>query len=193
MNKKLIDFVIELEKIIKLESPLRDPSITIVHCPVKNIKEIYTSFIRAMNEFEIRYNNWEWAPLNMEQELFKVLTEFEYTGGDNYVRSCSRADLKRDLRASVLTEMINNVEQKVDDLLSQKKTTDSPPFLLILNMHACYNYIQTKDIISRIISKKGILILILYLDQGLSRLNPDEDESYKLANYNVHSEHIQVN
>lgn len=184
---KLIDY---LEKIIRKEEPLRQPPIVIIHCPVELIKNIYMSLVSTLRKLKTKHQQWNYYLLNIEKEIFGILEELDYIGGENYTLTCAREDLERDLSTSVLQELIELVENKIDEILNENLANDYPPFMFLLNMHSCYNYIQTKDIISRIISKEGILILILYLELGLSKLNPDEDESYKLANYNVHSIHI---
>ncbi|MFW9994942.1 MAG: hypothetical protein ACFFD4_23070 [Candidatus Odinarchaeota archaeon] len=190
MSKSFEQFVEYLEKIITKEEPLRQPPIVIVHCPVKLIKDIYISLVAKLKELKVKHGQWNYYLINMEKKMFDILAELDYIGGDNLALTCSREDLKKDLSASVLKEMVSSVESEIDRIIAANTSSQHPPFVILMNIHGCYDYIQTKDIISRIINKERILILVLYLELGLSEINPEEDESYKLANYNVHPVHI---
>lgn len=184
-------FFEKLEKIIKKEEPLRQPPITVVHCPKESIKELYLTFRSKLKEFKLRYSDWNYYLINMEKELFKILDDLEYTDGDKFALNCTREDLTKDLKSSVLQDLIGVIEAQIDQQIKNNKDISYLPFVVLLNIHGCYSFIQTKDIISRIINKKDILIVILYLELSISKLKTKEDESYKLANYNVHSVHIK--
>ena len=187
--EKLFD---NLDKIIKKEEPLRQPPIMIVHIPANSIKELYTSFRSKLKDFKMRHSEWNYYLMNVEKELYKVLDEQYYTDKFNTALKSTRDQLVNGLKSGVLDDFVAAIENKIDQCIKENVNNSSPPFFVLLNMHAFYNHIQTKDIISRIINKSNILILILYLDLSLTDLKIQKEEAYKLANYNVHTIHIEL-
>ena len=181
-----------MEKLIKGEEPLRQPPIYVVHIPPNLVKELYTTFIAQLKEFKVRNPKWDYLQINMEKELFKILDELQYTDGAKTALTGTREELKSGLESSVKNDLIRKVETLIDSFSSNYDNFRSPPFVALLNMHACYPYIQTKDIISTIINKSDILIIIFYLDLSLTNAKSQEDEIYRLGNYGVHSIHINT-
>ena len=175
-----------LGKYVRGELPLRDPSITIIHCQMEYLKTIHKELIFLTIELKIRHPDWNYRILNAEKILFDILRKLRYIDKDNFALSCSRDEFKTNLEGSGKTEFINKIKEELDSLKNNNKINDHPPFLIVLNMHACYNFIQTKDIIAQLINQKGVLLLITYLE-GFKR---EKEPSYKEANYNVNTVYI---
>jgi len=175
-----------LERIIKKEARLRQPPISIIHCPEIYLKEIYIQYVAMLKRLKKRYSEWDYKILNAEKLLFNILKKLEYIDGYCDAKDCRREELAKDLKSSIKDELINTIQEHIQILLKEHNLDGPPSFLVIFNMHACYNYIQTKDLIATIHNlKKDILILILYLQRRSD--SSSSAEAYKEANYNVNS------
>lgn len=174
-----------LEKIIKREIPLRDPSISVVHLSKENIVEGYKHFLKILERLKVKYTNWEYKLVNLEKVFFDFLKKRRYIEKQEFVKSTERNVYKKDLKNSILKDIMDYIQNEVTLLKGKIKTEGNPPFLVLLNMHSTYPYIQTKDIISQIINEKGVYIIILYISDIKHQYG--EIESYKIGNYMVHS------
>ncbi|MHA1757296.1 MAG: hypothetical protein ACTSVV_11040 [Promethearchaeota archaeon] len=185
----------KLEKIITKEEILRDPSITIIHISKKDYMHGSKSIVQLLKKLNSKYDNWKFFTFNAEKEVFDILKEFRYIDKQKFVLTCEREELQEDLRNSVKTMLINRIEKKIEEIKEESQShLDADPYvLLVFNMHSNYDYIQIKDLIARINNKKGVYILILYLDTTLKensklRVNQNSDDlPYKHANYNVNT------
>jgi len=173
----------KLVEIIKREKKLRNPSITVVFCPEKHVKEIYLLYIAMLKQLKQENPSWNYELVNAEKLLFDILKEFEYIDGEKFASKCERELLAGDLENSVREELVNTIQNRIQNLIKDK-LDGPPPFLIILNMHACYNFIKTGNLIAQIhpIGSKA-LVLILYLQK--ERGQDSQKEVIKEANYNV--------
>lgn len=175
-----------LEQIITGNIPLRDPSISVVHITPENIEKAHRKILQLFNQFKDKYSQWNFKVVNIEAILFEILKKLRYLKKPFFAKDCRRSELSNDMQNSIKKDLILKVEMEIKKLKeSQQKSSKNPSILLIMNFHAAYPYIQTKDLIARIINEKGILILILYLQ--VDKKTSFEKESYKSANYNVHT------
>lgn len=178
----------ELEKIICKEVPLREPSICVVHIRKKHIEEVYRTFIQMLKKMKTKYSDWNYKLFNIEETFFKILKEIGYLDDDNLVLECEREELSADLKGSVLIDIIKEIKNTISELKEYPQASEYPPFLILLNIHSTYSYIQTKDVISQIINKKGVFIIILYLEED--KTHKSEKQIYKKANYNVQTYYL---
>ena len=178
---------------IQGKDPLRQPPITIVHFPVEGIKELYTTLRDKLTGFQMKYSGWKFYSLNIEKEIFMILRKLEYTHGDKYALTESRSDLKSDLSNSIKQDLLRKIGELVSKASKENGKNRYPPFVFLLHIHSFYDYIQSKDIITEIINQNNVQIIIPYLETSLTKSNQKGDEIYKLANYNVHSVHINAN
>jgi len=182
----------KLKKIITGESRLRNPPISVIYCPEKLIKEIYIQYIALLKQLKREFPSWNYEILNSEKILFNILKDFEYIAGDEFIKNCDREIFAKDMYTSVKSELIKKIQEKIDYIINNYKEGLPPPFLVILNIHACYHYIQTKDIISSIYNTKNkILILILYLQKEMEPTS--QKEIFKKANYNINTYYLFEN
>jgi len=172
-----------LKQYIRGELPLRDPSITVIHCSVEILKTIHKEIVLFTKEQQVRHPNWNYRIINAEKLLFDILRDYGFIDNENFAQSCSREELKTNLEGSGKTDFIKKIKEEIDSLKEINETKEHPPFLILLNMHACYNFIQTKDVIAQLINQKGVLLLITYLE-GFRK---EKDPLYKEANYNVNT------
>jgi len=172
-----------LKQYIRGELPLRDPSITVIHCSVEILKTIHKEIVLFTKEQQVRHPNWNYIIINAEKLLFDILRDYGFIDNENFAQSCSREELKTNLEGSGKTDFIKKIKEEINSLVEINETKEHPPFLILLNMHACYNFIQTKDVIAQLINQKGVLLLITYLE-GFRK---EKDPLYKEANYNVNT------
>jgi len=172
-----------LKQYIRGELPLRDPSITVIHCSVEILKTIHKEIVLFTKEQQVRHPNWNYIIINAEKLLFDILRDYGFIDNENFAQSCSREELKTNLEGSGKTDFIKKIKEEINSLVEINETKEHPPFLILLNMHACYNFIQTKDVIAQLINQKGVLLLITYLE-GFRK---EKDPPYKEANYNVNT------
>ncbi len=175
-----------LGKYIRGELPLRDPSITVIHCSVEILQIVHKEFVLFTKELRIRHPNWYYKILNAEKLLFDILRDYGYIDNENFAQSCNREELKTDLEGSGRTDFLKKIKEELNSLKEINKIIEHPPFLILLNIHACYNFIQTKDVIAQLINQKGVLLLITYLE-GFRK---EKDPPYKEANYNVNTVYL---
>jgi hypothetical protein len=181
------EFEHHLKKIITKEIPLRDPYISVIHITHQHIQEAYVQFLLIFKRLIEKHSAWMYETFNLEHQFYKILDKLRYTKKPNYAETCEREELASDMKHSIKSELIKSITSKLDELNAEfkKNSSNPPPLLFLMNIHSIYPYIQTKDIISRIINKKGILILIPYLQSKLH--HNYEHEPYKDANYNVNT------
>jgi len=183
--QKLAQYELELEKIIKKETPLRDPSISVIHLSKENLEEGYKHQISILKRFKGKYSNWDYKLLNIEKSFFEILKKRRYLEKQQFVKKTSRDVYKNDLKNSIMNDVMDEIQNEVYLLKEKCKHEGNPPFLVLINMHSTYPYIQTKDVISRVINEKGVYIIILYVSD--LKHQQGEIESYKYGNYMVHS------
>jgi hypothetical protein len=156
----------KLERIINKEVPLKNPPISIIHSPEKHIKEIYLQYVSMLKRLKSQHPSWDYKILNAEKILFDILRDLDYIDGCKDANTCDRNKLANDLRDSIKDDLIQKIQEGIQILTENNEVRSPPPFLVILNMHACYNYIQTKDLISSLHNlQTNILVLILYLER----------------------------
>jgi hypothetical protein len=172
-----------LEKIIKKETPLRDPSITVVKIPAVNAENILKRHQLLLRKFKKKYKNWTYKTLNLEKQFFEKLKAREFTDGEQVVNNCDRQEFENDMRNVVLNDLIGDVEREIHELKDSYRKDGRPPFLVLLNMHSTYPFIETGDVISRIINEKGVFVIILYISGITYRI--EDAEPFKNANYTV--------
>lgn len=179
----LEDYKLKLKNIIKREIPLRDPAITVIHCPKNNFQQKCVSFMSLISQLHDEFSEWRYRIINAEELLFSLLDEAGYTAEELFVKTNSRDDLRRDLKSNITKKFLSTIDSEIVALKEQynPQMKNPPPFLIIINMHACYNFIQTKDLIAEIFNQKGVLVLVLYFQYQ------DNANFYKEANYNVES------
>ncbi|MFX0170294.1 MAG: hypothetical protein ACFE9L_00080 [Candidatus Hodarchaeota archaeon] len=175
-----------LNQYILGELPLRDPSITVIHCPKEILIIVHKEFVLFTKEQQIRHPNWHFRIINAEKLLFEILRDYGYIDNEKFAQSCNREELKIDLEGSGRIDFIKKIKEELNKLKETKQTKEHPPFLILLNIHACYNFIQTKDVIAQLINQKGVLLLITYLE-GFRK---EKDSPYKEANYNVNTVYL---
>ena len=178
--KKDLEF---FEQILTKEVPLRAPGISILHILAKEASEIYRRLKLEFQGFQQKYPSWQYLSVNCEQILFEILDDYGYTDQEMFVKSCTREDLANDLSASAKDTFINKIKSKINDFVDSYEIESFIPFVLVENIHACYYYIQTKDIIVEIINRQNALILIPYIEKRQDIVNTE----YKNANYNVNT------
>ncbi len=183
--QKLKQYEIELEKIITLENPLRDPSISVIHLSKENIVEGYKQYLTILERLKVKFSNWEYKLLNIEKKFFEILKKRRDIEKQQFVKTTERATFKKDLIDSRMWDLMDDIQNEVYLLKEKCQHEGNPPFLVLLNMHSTYPYIQTKDVISRVINEKGVYIIILYVSDIKHQLG--EIESYRYGNYMVHS------
>ncbi|MHA1679397.1 MAG: hypothetical protein ACTSUE_00160 [Promethearchaeota archaeon] len=186
IEKKFEEYQGELEKIIKKEVPLRDPAISIVKISVKHVKEVFQRHITLFDKLKKIYSGWTYQIINIEQMFFDLLKKRRYIEGKEFARTMDRKGFSKKIRGSVVNDLVENVETVIQELKETENSEKYPPFLLILNMHSTYPYIETGDVISRIINEKGVYVLILYINE--KEFSQEDSEPYKHANYTVHSQ-----
>ena len=174
-----------LERIIKKEVPLRDPSITVVKIPVSNAEDIIKRHQLMLKKFKGKFADWTYKTLNVERVFFDALKARDFTEGIQVVKDCDRKEFEDDVRNAILSDLIERIEKEIHALKNIRGADGKPPFLVLLNMHSTYPFIETGDIISRIINEKGVYVIILYVIGDKYRM--EESEPYKHANYTVHS------
>jgi hypothetical protein len=101
------------------------------------------------------------------------------------VKKTERNIYKNDLKNSIMNDVMDIIQNEIYLLKEKCSHNGNPPFLVLINMHSTYPYIQTKDVISRVINEKGVYIIILYVSEF--KHHKGEIESYKYGNYLVHS------
>ncbi len=175
----------ELEKIITLDTGLRDPSISVIHLSKENLTEGYMHFLTILKRLKSKYTNWEYKLLNIEKYFFEILKKRRYIEKQQFVKNTEREVYKKDLETSILNDLMDIIQNEVYILKEKCSYKGNPPFLVLINMHSTYPYIQTKDVISRVINEKGVYIVILYASEF--KHHQAEIESYRYGNYLVHS------
>ena len=189
MNEKILQkleqYELDLEKIITRETPLRDPSITVIHLSKENIVEGYNQYLTILERLKVKFSNWEYKLLNIEKKFFEILKKRRDIEKQQFVKTTERATFKKDLIDSRMRDLMDDIQKEVYLLKEKCQNQGNPPFLVLLNMHSTYPYIQTKDVISRVINEKGVYIIILYVSDIKHQLG--EIESYRYGNYMVHS------
>ena len=185
INQKLEQYELDLEKIITRDSPLRDPSISIIHLSKEKVTEGYKHYLTILKHLKSKYTNWEFKLLNVEKCFFEILKKHRYIEKQQFVKKTERDIYKNDLKNSVMNDLMDIIQKEVYLLKEKSKLEGNPPFLVLLNMHSTYPYIQTKDVISRVINEKGVYIILLYVSDR--RHHQGEIESYRYGNYLVHS------
>ncbi|KKM79769.1 hypothetical protein LCGC14_1346580 [marine sediment metagenome] len=185
ITQKLDQYEFELEKIINREMPLRDPSISVIHLSKENIVEGYNQYLTILERLKVKFSNWEYKLLNIEKKFFEILKKRRDIEKQQFVKTTERATFKNDLKNSIKKDLMDGIQNEVYLLKEKCKHEGNPPFLVLLNMHSTYPYIQTKDVISRVINEKGVYIIILYVSDIKHQLG--EIESYRYGNYMVHS------
>jgi hypothetical protein len=183
--QKLEQYKLELEKIITRETPLRDPSISVIHLSKENVAEGYKHFLTILKKLQGNYTNWEYKILNIEESFFEILKKRRDIEKQQFVKTTERDVFKNDLIVSRMKDLMDEIQNEVKLLKEKCKHEGNPPFLILINMHSTYPYIQTKDVISRVINEKGVYIIILYVSD--IRHQQGEIESYRYGNYLVHS------
>jgi len=183
--QKLAQYELELEKIIKREIPLRDPSISIIHLSKENVVEGYKHHLSILKRLKGKYTNWDYNLLNIEKLFFEILKKRRYLEKQQFIKTTERDVYKNDLKNSIMNDLMEKIQNEIHLLKDKCKQDGNPPFLVLINMHSTYPYIQTKDVISRVINEKGIYIIILYVSDV--KFHQKEIESYKYGNYMVHS------
>ncbi|MHA1371799.1 MAG: hypothetical protein ACTSRA_19025 [Promethearchaeota archaeon] len=186
IEKKFEEYREKLERIIKKEVPLRDPAITIVKISVEYVKEVFEKHILLFNKLKNVYPNWTYKIINIEKIFFMLLKKRKYIEWKEFARTMERKGFSKKIQRSIITDLVGEVEKVINELKNSKYSDKYPPFLLILNMHSTYPYIETGDVISRIINEKGVYIIILYIYR--KKYKKDEPEPYKHANYMVQSQ-----
>ncbi len=185
ITQKLDQYEFELEKIINREMPLRDPSISVIHLSKENVAEGYKHYINILKRLHSKYTNWEYKLLNIEKRFFEILKKRRYLEKQQFVKKTQRDVYQNDLKNSIKKDLMDGIQNEVYLLKEKCKHEGNPPFLVLINMHSTYPYIQTKDVISRVINEKGIYIIILYVSD--IKHQKGDIESYKYGNYMVHS------
>jgi len=185
ITQKLDQYEFELEKIINREMPLRDPSISVIHLSKENIVEGYNQYLTILERLKVKFSNWEYKLLNIEKKFFEILKKRRDIEKQQFVKTTERATFKKDLIDSRMRDLMDDIQKEVYLLKEKCQNQGNPPFLVLLNMHSTYPYIQTKDVISRVINEKGVYIIILYVSDIKHQLG--EIESYRYGNYMVHS------
>jgi len=183
--QKLAQYELELEKIIKREIPLRDPSISVIHLSKENVVEGYKHHLSILKRLKGKYTNWDYNLLNIEKKFFEILKKRRYLEKQQFIKTTERDVYKNDLKNSIMNDLMEKIQNGIHLLKDKCKQDGNPPFLVLINMHSTYPYIQTKDVISRVINEKGIYIIILYVSDV--KFHQEEIESYKYGNYMVHS------
>ncbi len=183
--QKLEQYELELEKIITRDIPLRDPSISVIHLSKEHVAEGYKHYLTILKKLQGKYTNWEYKLLNIEKSFFEILKKRRYIEKQQFVKKTERETYKNDLKNSILNDVMAIIQNEVNLLKEKCRLEGNPPFLVLINMHSTYPYIQTKDVISRIINEKGVYIIILYVSD--IKHQQGEIESYRYGNYMVHS------
>ena len=183
--QKLEQYEYELEKIITRDTPLRDPSISVIHLSKENVAEGFKHYLTILKRLQGKYTNWEYKLLNVEKSFFEILKKRRYIEKQQFVKKTERDIYKNDLKNSIMKDLMDIIQNEVYLLKEKCKHEGNPPFLVLINMHSTYPYIQTKDVISRIINEKGVYIIILYVSD--IKHQQGEIESYRYGNYTVHS------
>ncbi len=189
MNEKILQkleqYELDLEKIITRETPLRDPSISVIHLSKENIVEGYKQYLTILERLKVKFSNWEYKLLNIEKKFFEILKKRRDIEKQQFVKTTERVIFKKDLIDSRMRDLMDDIQKEVYLLKEKCQNQVNPPFLVLLNMHSTYPYIQTKDVISRVINEKGVYIIILYVSD--IKHQRGEIESYRYGNYMVHS------
>ncbi len=177
----------KIEKIIRGDYPLRPPCIAVIHLPYSRIREVYQAYYAMMGKFQTKYHDWKHEILNLEKVLFQVLREMGYTDPDDqFALEESRETLKDDMKSNGVQRVLEIIEEHLDRL-DKENAGSKTPVLLIGNMHACYPFIHTGDVISRVFNQQKVLLLILYADDDFTRYDQESEIKYKHSNYNVRS------
>ncbi len=170
----------KMERILRSEVILKEPSVSIIHCPVEYLREIYKKYVLILKDLKQKYSKWNYGIINLEKELFNLLRDLDYISNEKIAETCKRKDLEINFRGYIIEGLVQEIENCIKSLLESHQQNDPPPFLIIQNIHSCYKHIQTKDIITRIRNQKDVLILILYLQR-------DKSMPYKSSDYNVNT------
>ena len=142
-------------------------------------------FLTILKRLKSKYTNWEYKLLNIEKCFFEILKKRRYIEKQQFVKNTEREVYKKDLETSILNDLMDIIQNEVYILKEKCSYKGNPPFLVLINMHSTYPYIQTKDVISRVINEKGVYIVILYASEF--KHHQVEIESYRYGNYLVHS------
>jgi|SRR5271157_3817235 len=175
----------ELEKIIKNELPVRDPWIYVVKISPKDAKIAFKRHQSMLKKLHERHPSWEFKIFNVEKHLFDILKKRRYIDKQQFAKKCDRAVLSNDMKGPFSKELIDEIQAEINALKEKKKEANAPPFLVLVNMHSTYPFIETKDVIARILDEKGVIVLILYLIE--KKYSQEDDEPFKKANYTVHT------
>jgi len=182
---KFDEYKTDLERIITRAEPLRDPNISIVKIPSRHVEEVYRKQAIMLRQLKELHPDWDYKVINIEKIFYDFLKKRRYIEKEEYARKMERKALSGRIRGSIVKDLVDLVEQEVRELNERNPSPANVPVLVLLNMHSTYPYIETGDVISRIINDKGVYVLILYVqDKESSKENP---EPYKHANYTVHS------
>ncbi|GAB4318352.1 MAG: hypothetical protein Kow0069_21420 [Promethearchaeota archaeon] len=184
----LEDYIEYLETVIRGRYSPPSPFITVIHFRVSEIREVYTQFVVAFRALQTKYADWRYRLLNLEQVFFAVLREKGYFGEEDLLAETKREEFQRDVGNNGLRRVVDKIKEALNDL-SAKNSSSKTPVLLLLNIHACYPFIRTGDITSRVMDQQQCLLLILYADDDVaSSTSRDVDKvEYKLSNYNVNT------
>lgn len=183
MRQRFAAYEKDLEMIITREKAIRDPSILMFKLPVECAREVYIEHELVLRRLKSKYADWTYKILNMEMIFFDVLKTLRYTAKKTTVKDAERNRFKLNLGEGVLTEVIHAIEHEIN-LIKEQANSPRPSFLVLLNMHSTYPYIEAKDVLSRIINEKGVFVIIPYL---LDPFHGPDDEPYKHGNYLVQS------
>ncbi len=185
ISKKFEKCEENLEKIIKKEVPLRDPSIVIVKIPANHAEDIFKRHHLMLKKFQGKFKNWRPTELNMEKIFFDSLRAHEFIEGMQVARDCDRKEFANDVHNAILNDLIEQIQKEILALKEQYNASGKVPFLILINMHSTYPLIETGDIISRINNEKGVYIVILYIIRD--KYTMEDSEPYKHGNYMVDS------
>ena len=174
-----------LEKIIKKEIPLRDPSISVVHIAVNRADDTLKKHQLMLRKFKGKFADWTYKVLNVERVFFDALKARDFIDGLHVVKECDRKEFENDVRNAILSDVLERIENEIEKLKTIRDSDGKPPFLVLVNMHSTYPLIETGDIISRIINQKGVYVIILYINEIKSSV--EDPEPYRHGNYTVHS------
>jgi len=177
----LDQFKEKIKQIITKEVPLRDPAIAVVHIPKESYSLCLQNLILNLKQLRENFSEWTYKLFNSEEILFSLLGKGGYTEDENFALKCQRNLLKKDLETNIRKSFLSAVENEISDVKSLINADSSipPPLLILLNIHSCYHYIQTKHVVAQIVNQKGVYVLIIYPQLY------NKSTFYKEANYNV--------